>query len=227
MTLRGVIFDLDGTLYRMLWYMKPLFFARLFPHGFRLPAYMKVREEYAGVDHGSGERLMRLLSASLSARARISDAESAAWIQHSFYPGFVAMMRVVRNTRPCVEQMLERLRRDRVRTAVLSDFARVPERLASLGIPSGLFDTLASSESAGALKPSPRPFLDIAEGWGVEPSEVLVVGDRDDTDGEGARRAGMQFALLSGRPCADWDWLQARFDSGSGADRTVRTTSSG
>ena len=39
---------------------------------------------------------------------------------------------------------------------------------------------------------------DIARELGVAPGRVLVIGDRDDTDGEGARRSGMPFSLVVG-----------------------------
>ena len=34
---------------------------------------------------------------------------------------------------------------------------------------------------------------------GVEPSSILVVGDRNDTDGEGARKTGMKFVQVKTR----------------------------
>ncbi len=189
----GVIFDLDGTLYRMPWYFKPVFFVRLFPHGGRLPAYMRVRDAFAGKECGSGTQLTAQLSAALAQRVRIDSGVARTWIEESFYPRFAAMMGLVKGSRPGLGPLLAALRASGSRTAVLSDFAWVEQRLARLGIAQELFDACGSSEEAGALKPSPRPFLAIADGWGLSPSEVIVVGDRDDTDGAGARAAGMRF----------------------------------
>jgi HAD superfamily hydrolase (TIGR01549 family) len=59
-----------------------------------------------------------------------------------------------------------------------------------------LFDVvIASGEPSGPprLKPAPDGYLLAAERLGVVPAGCLVIGDRDDTDGEAARRAGMAF----------------------------------
>ncbi|MFT7668303.1 MAG: FMN phosphatase YigB (HAD superfamily) [Planctomycetota bacterium] len=80
------------------------------------------------------------------------------------------------------------------KTALVSDYpARA--KLKALGA-SDLFDVVvANGEADGPtqLKPSPVGFLAAAEGLGVAPEDCLVIGDRDDADGEAARRAGMAF----------------------------------
>ena len=50
--------------------------------------------------------------------------------------------------------------------------------------------------SLGGLKPYKECFDKVAAMLGLDNSEILIVGDRDDTDGEGARRAGMHFLLV-------------------------------
>ena len=52
---------------------------------------------------------------------------------------------------------------------------------------------MVSSESFGALKPAPRPFLEIAAKLNISPENILVIGDRNDTDGLGAESAKMKF----------------------------------
>ena len=48
----------------------------------------------------------------------------------------------------------------------------------------------------GCLKPAPRGFLKIAADLNARPKDCLVVGDRDDTDGFGARLTQMQFVQI-------------------------------
>jgi FMN phosphatase YigB (HAD superfamily) len=196
MAVRGVVFDLDGTLYGMPWYMKPLLFASLVPHGMRLPAYMRARAEHAGRDHGSGGALMAALCADLARRIGRPPQEMQAWVEGPFYSRFTGFLYVLRHTRPGLAEALQDLRRRGIRLAVLSDFGRVAERLKALALDTSLFDCLQSSEDAGALKPAVRPFETIVAQWALPPAEILVVGDRDDTDGAGARAAGMQFMRL-------------------------------
>lgn len=68
-------------------------------------------------------------------------------------------------------------------------------KLATLGLADRFVATYAC-EALGWWKPSPLPFRHVQAVHGVRPDEHLHVGDREDTDGEGARRAGCRFHLL-------------------------------
>ena len=81
--------------------------------------------------------------------------------------------------------------------AVYSDYPLLQERFAALGFVPGPAVRLYGPESFGAQKPAPRPFQSIAGDMGLAPGEVLVIGDREDTDGAGARNAGMAFYHLN------------------------------
>jgi len=92
---------------------------------------------------------------------------------------------------------IERFRGAGGRTALVSDYpART--KLAGLGA-SALFDVVVANGEAGGpgrLKPWPDGYLAAAERLGVAPAACLVVGDREDADGEAARRAGMAFRRI-------------------------------
>ena len=94
---------------------------------------------------------------------------------------------------------LVRVRAGGGKTALVSDYpARV--KLAALGAES-LFDhVVAAGEPGGParLKPAPDGYLAAAARLGVTAGECLVIGDRDDADGEAARRAGMAFRRIAG-----------------------------
>jgi FMN phosphatase YigB (HAD superfamily) len=197
--IRGIIFDLDGTLYHMRWFMRPLLFASLLPRGGWLPAYMRVRKHFVGREMGSGELLLEAMSAELGAVVGVEGAVARRWIEQRFYPAFVRSLRLMRGKRGGLADMLSAVRRAGIRTAVLSDFARVSERLSALAISPELFDCVVSTEEQGALKPHVRPFCALARQWQLHPSQILVIGDRDDTDGEAARKAGMQFMQITDR----------------------------
>ena len=194
---RGIIFDLDGTLYVLRWFMKPLIFFRLFPGGMRLLRFLAIREKFAGKDMGDQQRLLAAIGDEFGRREKMSPEQARQWIVDSFYPAFVAIMRFFRFSRPSLRRLLNRLRAKGTRLAVLSDYGCVKERLEKLRLPASLFDTVTSCEAAGALKPHPRPFLAIAEKWGMDPGHILVIGDRADTDGRAAKNAGMQFVMVS------------------------------
>ena len=198
-SVKGVIFDLDGTLYRMEWFFRPLLFALLFPHSRRLLRLMSARSRFAGVDMGSRDALLDTLCTAIADAEKTTPDAIRRWILDRFYPAFVASMPLQRYGRPRIRGTLRLLHDRGVRLAVLSDFHAVTERLGKLRLPLDCFDTIASCEESGALKPAERPFLHIASMWNIAPSSVLVVGDRDDTDGEAARKAGMRFLLMGDR----------------------------
>ena len=83
--------------------------------------------------------------------------------------------------------------------AIYSDYPFLKERLEALGLFPGSAVLLYGPESFGAQKPAPRPFLRIAGDLGAAPEEILVIGDREDTDGLGAFKAGMRFFCITSR----------------------------
>ncbi|MBI3204994.1 MAG: HAD family hydrolase [Myxococcales bacterium] len=80
------------------------------------------------------------------------------------------------------------------KTALVSDYP-ASGKLRALEA-AALFDIVVASGEAGGprrLKPHPAGYLEAARRLGVEPSQCLVIGDRDDADGAAARAAGMSF----------------------------------
>jgi HAD superfamily hydrolase (TIGR01549 family) len=205
---KGIIFDLDGTLYRMRWYMRPFLLLMLFPDSLRLPRFLKIRGAFAGVEFETPDALYKEVTKRLAPVEKVSQETLLQWIDKQFYKAFVNVMYLLKNSRPQVNKTLHELKQRGFKLAVLSDYDRIPERLDKLNIDKSAFSIMTSSESFGALKPSPVPFQKIAADWNLDPSEVLVIGDRDDTDGEGARRAGMKFLLLcnSRKKSAGFSW---------------------
>ena len=83
------------------------------------------------------------------------------------------------------------------RTALVSDYP-AKRKLEALGA-SSLFDAVVASGEPGGprrLKPHPDGLLRAAAALEVEPSVCLVIGDREDADGEAARAAGMAFRRI-------------------------------
>jgi FMN phosphatase YigB (HAD superfamily) len=214
----GVIFDLDGTLYRMRWFLRPALALRLFPYCFRLSRFLKIRDRFSGVEMGSRDTLIDAVARELAIVERKPASAMRTWILEAFYPAFAAVMPLMRQSRHGVNDVLRSLRERGVRLAVLSDYGMIPERLAFLDIDRSFFDLFVSSEAAGALKPCPRPFAETAAQWGLAPAQVVVIGDRCDTDGAGAKRAGMHFIRISSGRMADcgghsWDEVKSYLQS--------------
>jgi FMN phosphatase YigB (HAD superfamily) len=190
---RGVLFDLDGTLYEAPWFMKLKVTALLLGDLSVLRHVNPAREWVRGRRFEDGDALTEAFHGELGRRAGLDPAAARTWYEERFIASFLRVLADDVRARPGLAALIRELRDRGLKTAVLSDYGRVAERIEALRLPVTLFDDLSSAEDAGALKPSARGFLMSARNLALEPEQVLVVGDRDDMDGQGARAAGMAF----------------------------------
>ncbi len=193
---RGVLFDLDGTLYRAPWFMKLKVTALLLGDLAVLRHVNPSREWVRQRRFDDGAALAEAFHAELGRRAGLGSGEARTWYEERFITAFLRVLEEDVRVRPGLASLIQGLRDRGLKTAVLSDYGRVAERIEALRLPVTLFDDLASAEDAGALKPSPLPFLMSARSLGLDPGQILVVGDREDMDGEGAAAAGMAYLGL-------------------------------
>ena len=91
---------------------------------------------------------------------------------------------------------LEALRARGIRLAVISNWdERLRPLLDTLDL-ARWFDVVVISHEFGSVKPAPQIFLHAAAQLNLPPEVVMHVGDGEREDTQGARRAGMQAALL-------------------------------
>ncbi len=205
--MRGLLFDLDGTLYR-----KSRF--HIFFLAFRLRDSLTcfkhlpgAREWLRGREFSDQAALTQAFYSELGKRSALNPDDAKNWYLNRFLPEFIRLLKRRAQIRRGLMELLGILKAKGFKMGVLSDFGALEERLRALGIDVEMFDYRASSEESGALKPMPRPFLLAAQRMGLSPAEVLVIGDREDTDGHGARAAGMAFLCTDkyrGRVRGDW-----------------------
>ncbi|MBU1702197.1 MAG: HAD-IA family hydrolase [Candidatus Eisenbacteria bacterium] len=189
--IRAVLFDLDNT----------------------LTDFMKMKEEsiLAGVQ---GMIDMGLEMAPKEARRRIYDIYDLKGIEYqkvfdqflketygSVPPELLAAGIVnYRRARdsylilyPHVDLTLMSLLRRNIRLAVISDAPSLQawQRLHHLKL-HHVFETVVTFETTGEYKPSPQPFQKALDHFGLEPPEVLMVGDWPERDMVGAARLGIR-----------------------------------
>lgn len=211
----AVIFDFDGTLYDYKNIPRNLILNS--PRNiFRIKAVRDARNKLKGIDFGNAEKFGEAYVAEVSRLAGISKEKAAEWCFTAGPANMIDVLRKKYRMRESAPQVFGAFGAAGVRTAVFSDYAFVKERMAAIGFSENTCENLFSAEELGALKPCPRPLLDIAAALGVKPERCLVVGDRNDTDGEGARKAGMKFIQIitckthtadfaDGHPVIVWD----------------------
>jgi putative hydrolase of the HAD superfamily len=93
------------------------------------------------------------------------------------------------------QALLDSLRSRGIKTGLVANSWPDPARLlradvAAFGL-ADLLDVIVFSEEVGYRKPQPEIFLHALEQLGIDPENAMFVGDRLDTDVQGAARVGM------------------------------------
>lgn len=203
MPIKAVGFDLDGTLYpAAALYLRMTFKAMRSAHIFS--AFKRVRHRlrddpaigraFRANPPESIEAFHRYQARIVAGSVRMGEQAVYEHIERWFYRGAEDCFSSIRLF-PGVRLALESLRSMGLPLGLLSDFPA--ERKLSLSGLDGLFDTVATSESAGLLKPAPEPFWLLASALGAKPEHVLYVGNSERYDVQGAKAAGMQTAFIS------------------------------
>lgn len=195
MKYKAVIFDLDGTLYdnrklpryivlRDFWHLNMLAAERLSRH--------RMSGRYYGTKGATFHELFRRIAAFSGS----SDEWAAKWYWQTFMPCQVKVLQKHCHVKPWVIPMLEKLKAEGVKLACFSEYSFVKEKLKAIGVNPELFDYITDAPSAGGCKPCRKAFLKVADKLETAPEDILMVGDREDTDGAGADAANMDFLLV-------------------------------
>lgn len=205
MAIRGICFDIDGTLYPF-WMTRVLLIPTTFPDVRMMSAVRKfrnrVREE--GYVHPPGEGEGEQAFIEQQARfvleqlgREVTGTSVTAMIERIDRQLYRMMERSFTLIRPFphLGETLSSLADSGLILSALSDFP-VARKLETLGV-DRYFTYHSCAQETGYLKPHKEPFLHMAGLMGLDPSEVLYVGDSYRKDMVGAKRAGMKTILLT------------------------------
>lgn len=194
-TAKAVIFDLDGTLYNKKGLPLRLIAADV-PHMFMLGNERKARKELMGRWLGDEQAYYEALYARVAEMSHSTADKARRWYEDRYMPQMQRILKRHYHVEPWAEGMMADLRQRGIRTAVYSDYGCLRERLEALGFDCSWVDVVADAPALGGLKPCKESALSLCTMLGVDPTDTLMVGDRDDTDGESARRCGMRFQCV-------------------------------
>ena len=196
-SIKGVIFDFDGTLFDSTGIAFYLIAAYL-PDIFLVRRERLIRNRFSGCDFLTTEKYFESFFKEMSVCFGRQSEKLKSWYFNRYMPRMVRVLKKHFKPRPGLKELIKLMDspKSAVKTAIYSDYSFLKERMESLGLDTSGHIRLYGPESFGAQKPAVRPFLQIAKDLSLAPEEILVIGDREQTDGLGAFRAGMHFFCL-------------------------------
>lgn len=190
--IKAVIFDLDGTLYDKSHLPLRLVASQIL-HGklIMLKRERSVRKLLKGKYFGDKNKFEEAFFSHFMRK------NAKEWFYETYMPDTIKILKKHYHIAPWVEDCLKSLHDKGVKIAVFSDYGYIEEKLEALGFDLKWADFLFDAPSLGGLKPSKETFLKICSTMDVSPQNCLMVGDRDDTDGTGAKASGMRFMKVT------------------------------
>ena len=192
---RAVVFDVDGTLYdqgrmRRRMALALLRHCLLHPREFGIlrtvQTFRRIREELGEEEVGDVARLQyarpaERLAVDLDAVRRVAEY----WLVERPLAHLPACRA------PAIDTLFSALRDTGRKTAIFSDYP-IEDKLHALGLEADLCVS-ALDPDVDRLKPNARGLVRILERLALPPEACVMIGDRDDRDGEAARRVGMPY----------------------------------
>ena len=195
MKTKAVIFDLDGTLYDNSSLPRHIVMNSLF-HMRMLYAERLCRHHMSGRYYGGKGATYHELFRRMALTTGKSEDKVQEWYWGVFMPLQVKMLKRHFHAKPWVSETLDKLHEQGIKVVCFSEYSFIREKLNAIGISPDKFDYLIDAPTAGGCKPCRKAFMYVSAKIDVHPSEIIMVGDREDTDGAGAEACNMQFRLV-------------------------------
>lgn len=189
----AIIFDLDGTLYsqkKMHMYM----FYKIFLYYFLKPKdiwelrvlYYFRKKRYEVKDCKNIEKLQY---ENISDFLNISESEVRRIINYWMHESPLDCIKKCKYE--YIEELFKKIKIMNIKIAVVSDYP-VKEKLEALGLKADVL-VCSTDEDVDAFKPNPNGFIMASKKLSIPKEKCVVIGDREDKDGEASRRANMFF----------------------------------
>ena len=192
----AVIFDFDGTFYNNCGIGKDLVLSHPFSI-LRIKSERDVRRSLKNQYFGSKQEYMKEYAKRLSSKMTLSLPKAEKWYKEKYLKWLTTSISK-KKAYDNVEKVLLSLKNKGIKTAIYSDYPVLEQRMKVLNLAPSLPDFIFDAESLGGQKPAKPLMKKILSQMSVSASSVLVVGDREDTDGQSAFCVGAKFVQIRG-----------------------------
>ncbi|MDJ0270190.1 MAG: HAD family hydrolase [Aigarchaeota archaeon] len=187
---KAIVFDIDGTLYRSQDYERQLYQAIVKV----LSEMLNITKENAAIMLQDAKRKYRTVSISI---------EALGLDRHEFYQRLANSVEPEKTIAPdeSTPQLLRKLKNMGYKIVLHTNSGRqlAMKILKTLRIDNNLYDLLVTSDEYEP-KPSAEGYLGIVRQLGIQPSEIIYVGDRIEVELLPAKKLGMITVLLGSKP---------------------------
>ena len=202
--IKGILFDVDGTLYHQRPLRLILIGLLVLSHVYRprelvrklkvIYHYRKAQEELRNRDDDQAPNNQRDQLMITAERCKESSKYVSSVTKDWFETKPLNYIRFCQ--RKDITKTIQILYEQGFKLGVFSDYPP-RDKLSSLGV-TRFFSTILSSHDRGVygFKPNTNGFAIAAEKMKLCPSEILYVGDRHEVDGIGATQAGMRVMIV-------------------------------
>lgn len=204
--IKGILFDVDGTLYHQTPLRVFMTFLLIFTN-IHSPKEL-VRKVKVIIQYRKSQEILRksplMLKKSLQDQLLLTTEATGEplsyvsdvideWFEKRPLP-FIRLCR-----RRGMEHAFEIWHKMGLKLGIYSDYPVRKDKLHAFGIHRFITTIVSASDSEiYGFKPKTNGFAVAAKKMGAKPSEILYVGDRPEVDGAGAFEAGMQVVILKG-----------------------------
>ena len=188
----AVVLDLDGTLYQkphMVWHV--MVGDRC--HLLELAGERIARHWIAGRHYDSKEAFYQSFFRKIAQWMPFSPKHAEKWYYTHYLPTMLQVIKRYYRLNDWVQPLVVKAKVAGAKVVVYSDYEMMAEKFAILGFDASQLDDVVCSAELGGLKPCKESMEELLRRLNVTASKTLVIGDRDKTDGESARRVGAQY----------------------------------
>ena len=190
---KAVIFDLDGTIYNKRFLSLHLVANEVISLPFLMRERMVYRS-FKGRCFDSSEKFYDAFFEKMARGSHLFSANTArSWYFNNYMPLMFEALCFFYKAEKWALDIIHYCNDNNIAVCVVSDYCFVKDKLRALQIDPQLFTFTIATPDLGGLKPNKRVMEQVVEKLGVPAENCLMIGDREDTDGDFARSVGAMF----------------------------------